>query len=739
MADSNRAVYEARLGRTLGGKWKLERLIGIGGMAAVYAASHRNGAEAAIKILHAQYARRADARTRFLREGYIANKVGKGAVCVMDDDVDDDGSPYLVMDLLHGEPVDVRAKRMGGKLPLPEILWVASQVLGILETAHAHGIVHRDLKPDNLFWTTQHALTVLDFGVARLRDPSITETTRTGTVVGTPAFMAPEQALGSTGEIDGRTDLWSLGAIMFRLITGQSVHSEKMTNPLVTAATKRAPPIASVDPSVPPAVAKIVDTALQFEREKRYPNARAMRAALAEVLGPEPTRKGRFSVLRVSGTMAAVVPPPAAAAPAPPPVAAPAPPAAAPPADDQDRGLATGMSDDDSVALHELLRLMEVALLARAERGPADPKAIRTMDVAYRQATRALASAHIGLFWNVLPEGFVARGQIVWMAKPPLPNAPEQMHAQGVRMLGLLPGVAKGEFEEVVRAIGGDLTPFSDYATFLHSSQLAHVVHRIDPAKPGMPERERVSLPPPSGGSVESILDAVRGCEDGALRVTLLSRLERWGEGHEADIGAALETAGVELSLGLLRVLGVIDSPAAREAIEKATASPHALVRIVALAHSEAAGARERLHAELETSLAGPDPAARLDSLVSLEQYKVVAAGPALAQRIRAPSFDALPVEERRHALSAFGTLSPSRAEALAIELLRAATQPPAGDDASTRELAAALLGSIGESPAAREALDAAAASPAPGDERVRAAALRAIGSFKARAKVTGR
>jgi eukaryotic-like serine/threonine-protein kinase len=234
MADSDDEKFEARLGQTLG-KWKLERLIGVGGMAAVYAASHRNGATAAIKILHAHYARRPDARTRFLREAYIANKVGKGAVGVIDDDVDDDGSPYLVMDLLHGEPIDVRVQRLGGKLPLGEVLWIAAQTLGTLERAHEHGIIHRDLKPDNLFLTTDQVLKVLDFGVARLRDTTTTETTRTGTVVGTPTFMAPEQAIGSVSEIDARSDIFSLGAIMFRLLTGRHVHVASQANALVAA------------------------------------------------------------------------------------------------------------------------------------------------------------------------------------------------------------------------------------------------------------------------------------------------------------------------------------------------------------------------------------------------------------------------------------------------------------------------------------------------------------------------
>jgi serine/threonine protein kinase len=713
MADSDdRARFEARLGTTLGGKWRLDRLIGIGGMAAVYSASHRNGAHAAIKILHAQFARRADARTRFLREAYIANKAGKGAVAVLDDDVDDAGAPYLVMDLLRGEPVDVRAKRLGGKLPLQEVLWIATQVLATLEHAHEHGIVHRDLKPDNLFWTTDQVLKVLDFGVARLRDANTTETTRTGVVVGTPMFMAPEQALGSTSEIDARTDLWSLGAIMFRLLTGRHVHPSAQVNALVIAATKRAPSIASVDETVPAKVAVVVDTALQFEREKRYDSAHDMRVAIEAATGPEPPRKSLMAMPRAEPTDGP-------------------PPPSRPPADDADRGLATGMSHDDSIALHDLLRLIGDAVLARKEHGPGHTTTIRKVDMAFRTAVRSLTDAHIGLFWNVLPEGFVAGGQLVWMAKPPLPSTPEQMYDDGVRVLGLLPGIAKAEFEEVVRMIGGDLAPFSDYATFLHASPLGHVVHRIDPTKPGMPEHESLSLEPSSGANVGAMLGALGESEDAALRVTLLGRLERWGEGHEAEIRGVLATAGIELAVGLLRVLHVLETDQAREAIETATASAHAFVRIVALSYLEAG---DRLQTELRAVLRAEDPRVRLDALVSIERYRVVPAGPALAQHIRADTFDALPLEERRQAFSALGALTPLRAEAIAIELLRKASTP---EHESTREVAAELLGSIAEGPDAREALEAVAEAAAGTSNQVRDAAASAIISFDTRAKLT--
>src|ERR1700733_190942 len=202
----------ARVGRVLKEKWKLEKLLGVGGTAAVYMARHRNGQRAAVKMLHADLSEEKDLRDRFVREGYIANKVGHpAALAVMDDDVDDEGSVFLVMELLAGGTVEQRWKRHERRLPPNEVLVIAAQTLDVLEAAHAQHIVHRDVKPENLFLTREGKLKVLDFGIARLRESmSRVQVTQTGVAVGTPAYMAPEQARGRSELVDGQTDLWGL-------------------------------------------------------------------------------------------------------------------------------------------------------------------------------------------------------------------------------------------------------------------------------------------------------------------------------------------------------------------------------------------------------------------------------------------------------------------------------------------------------------------------------------------------
>ena len=160
-----------RIGQVIGGRWTLERLLGTGAAAAVYAARDPDGRLAAVKLLHPEMGAREDVRARFLREGSTASRVTHpGVVEVLEHGASDPESAYIVMELLDGEPLSERLKREGG-LPLELLLDYAEQILEVLVVAHAGGVVHRDLKPGNLFVTTEGRIKLLDFGVARLLDP----------------------------------------------------------------------------------------------------------------------------------------------------------------------------------------------------------------------------------------------------------------------------------------------------------------------------------------------------------------------------------------------------------------------------------------------------------------------------------------------------------------------------------------------------------------------------------------
>lgn len=278
----------ARVGQVLNGKYTLDRVVGIGGMATVYAATHRNKRRYAVKMLHTDVAMDGEVTLRFIREGYVANTVGHpGTVQVFDDDVTEDGAPFLVMELLEGETLEARWERKLQALPASEVLAVVDQLLDVLAAAHDQGIVHRDLKPENLFLTTEGELKVLDFGIARLRElgQGSDATTRAGSLLGTPAFMSPEQARGRWNEVDGRTDLWALGATVFALLTGRFVHrAETVNEQLIAAATEPAESIARVLPELNPTIIELVDRALAFRKDDRWPDARAMQLATRTAL-----------------------------------------------------------------------------------------------------------------------------------------------------------------------------------------------------------------------------------------------------------------------------------------------------------------------------------------------------------------------------------------------------------------------------------------------------------------------
>jgi eukaryotic-like serine/threonine-protein kinase len=277
---------ETRCGTTVGGDWRLDALIGIGGMAGVYAASHRSGRRAAFKILHQEHLHDAEIIARFNEEKELATLIKHPArVEVLGLTRTDDGAPLLVMELLEGETLQRRANRLR-VVSAHHALDIASRILDLLAACHAHGVVHRDLKPSNIFLTMDGRVKLLDFGVARGRR-SITVRRR---AMGTPEFMPPEQA---QGRVDARSDLYALGAILWTVISGCPFRTGRTDDATLRAAVDE--PIRSlalVAPEVPPIVVAIVDRALAYDPDRRFATAAAMQdavlAALAAIPAEEP-------------------------------------------------------------------------------------------------------------------------------------------------------------------------------------------------------------------------------------------------------------------------------------------------------------------------------------------------------------------------------------------------------------------------------------------------------------------
>jgi serine/threonine-protein kinase len=277
MVGEERArAAQKRIGQTVLGKWRLVRLVGVGGMAAVFEAKHQSGSSAAIKILHADVASSPATRERFMAEAYAANRVAHpGVATVRAEGTTEDGAVFLLMDLLQGCTLAERL-RAGTPCTVCEVLDIARQLLAVLVQAHDRGVVHRDIKPENVFLTDDGRVKLLDFGIARLQgDVTAPEP---GSALGTPAFMSPEQALGVAP--DGRSDLWSLGATLYLMLSGKPVRPRgSVTEHLLAAMTRPVPSLADVATLPRPLIA-VIDRALAFDRADRFPDARSMQLAL---------------------------------------------------------------------------------------------------------------------------------------------------------------------------------------------------------------------------------------------------------------------------------------------------------------------------------------------------------------------------------------------------------------------------------------------------------------------------
>jgi HEAT repeat protein len=583
-----------------------------------------------------------------------------------------------------------------------------------------------------------------------------------------------------------------------------------------------------------------------------------------------------------------------------------------------------------------LFTLLERALFATARYGQNHPEAERQFEAALTRCVATLQSTNATLVWNVTPYGFAAADQMVWEPRPPFDRIPYQLFSDGVRLMGLLPGLDAREFRDFVRVITLDrartMAPEDDFVTVLWEGGFEHVLYRavdafvegeqsklakfeadtgavvalahfdtsfqledcwqereqqaaaqgegdvaarqqrliallkgerVDAESLVRAERMQMAIDAPVAANaltipdvtrtalaaqlavdtratgdrfvmcvamawgdshdsptaaasviaplrsavdglcaadpsaavalvsatcgafdrvytdkaraetlrgslvgsivsartmklmlegaiaankgdrdvflaglgtiltyaddahVNAALDVITDLDDPPLLEHVLSYLARVGRGHEVRMGASFADAGLDLGLALIRVLSRIATPEARNAIMRASTSPHAVVRIEALSHLEGV-ASERVRAELKALLGDHDPGVRIAALRTIARYQVRVAGPSLVLRIRAPEFDKLPIEERRTALETLAALAPSRAEAVCLELLAEAPIVTSDAHEETRALAADMLGRIAASPEVLDALGAASKGRWRNSERVRTSASHA-------------
>ncbi|MEU3198742.1 protein kinase domain-containing protein [Streptomyces sp. NPDC006996] len=278
-------------GRALaGGRYQLRDLLGQGGMASVHLAYDSVlDRQVAIKTLHTELGREQAFRERFRREAQsVAKLTHTNIVSVFDtgeDDVDGTTTPYIVMEYVEGRPLGSvldEDTRQQGAMPADKALKITADVLAALEISHEMGLVHRDIKPGNVMMTKRGVVKVMDFGIARAMQSGVTSMTQTGMVVGTPQYLSPEQALGRG--VDARSDLYSVGIMLFQLVTGRLPFEADSPLAIAYAHVQEEPPVASsINRSLPPAVDALIARALKKNPNERFPSAEAMRGECLRV------------------------------------------------------------------------------------------------------------------------------------------------------------------------------------------------------------------------------------------------------------------------------------------------------------------------------------------------------------------------------------------------------------------------------------------------------------------------
>ncbi len=297
-------AYE--VGTVLAGKYRVERVLGEGGMGIVLAARHlKLDEKVAVKVLQPHLARHPEVVARFLREAKAAARIRSDHIArVFDVDTFEDGAPYMVMEYLDGSDLGHLVKTRG-PLPPEKAVDYLLQACEAIAEAHALGIVHRDLKPPNLYLTTKldgsECIKVLDFGIAKIaeEDPSM-QMTETNRQMGTPHYMAPEQ-LRSTRNADVRSDIWSLGAVLHELITGGPPYpADSIADLAVSMATKPTPSLRTLRPEVAQGLDQAFQRCLQNEPPARFATIAELAAALAP-FGAEEARASARRIARMLG------------------------------------------------------------------------------------------------------------------------------------------------------------------------------------------------------------------------------------------------------------------------------------------------------------------------------------------------------------------------------------------------------------------------------------------------------
>ena len=300
MGDKDRFI-----GRTLQDTYRIKRLLGKGGMGAVYEASHLRLPRCfAVKLLTSEVTEDSEALARFRREAEVTSALGHPHIVeVVDFNTTEDQEPYIVMELLEGEDLAARIKRCG-RLGLPEATGIFKQAARALGSAHGRGIIHRDLKPPNIYICTDDEgrdfVKVVDFGISKVLGAQ-SRLTGTYQVLGTPLYMAPEQARETGAQVDHRVDVYAMGVILFEMLTGRPPFTgETLTGVLLKILEEPPPAIRSLRPELPEALEGVINRALEKDPVDRFASIKGLWQAVAAATGLEPPEEASSTGQRAS-------------------------------------------------------------------------------------------------------------------------------------------------------------------------------------------------------------------------------------------------------------------------------------------------------------------------------------------------------------------------------------------------------------------------------------------------------
>lgn len=426
----------------------LKKLIDVGGMAGIFEADGPDG-PVAIKLMRLDVNHQDILRDRFPLEREISRRVDhENCLQILDQGVSHKGEPFLVMELLEGQTVEEYWKEHDQKLPFIVALRIIRDILGPLAACHREGVIHRDLKPSNLFLANNGRAKLFDFGVSRVTWAPDNMAVK-GAILGTPAYMAPEQAMG-VADLDERSDLFSIGATVFALISGERVNDGQTADEsFIIAATTPARSLAVVAPEVPIEVVQWVNKALAWERRDRFSNAEEMIAAVDDLLAREDELQEEARRRRL-----------------------------------QTDFLTQNKTDHESSPAIErataLFQSIERVLRTVRTYGWGHRETSRLHRELFEQLTRELAKNEGILKLWVSPHTIEAFGAPVWEPEVPFDDIPYNLFVAGFRTISFLAGVSEGEVLELLRLVlldpSDELELEDDLSTLFLEKNLENII-----------------------------------------------------------------------------------------------------------------------------------------------------------------------------------------------------------------------------------------------------------------------